>query len=494
MNSTILKSLLLAFVVWFNVYAFNTNIPTKPLLMMHLALAIAILTVIFLLKNNMVNLLLLWFLLVLFQRSLGAIAIPMLPDIAPERIIMILIVVIFIVEMTMQQRRVLSFSAAEIAMMIFSVYVIFSMIISGTIVDKKHGLTLGLYLGAYGIPFFIFFISKNIIDDETKIKKFFFLLAVIGLYLGITAMLGYFQVFPRYFGAGEARAGGPFDQPGVNGTVMGMLLFAGIFLLLHENKRWKKYLYVISLICLPVGILFALTRSAWFASLVAIFTVPILIPRSRKPFFVSLLIVSFLSLLFIFANLHETKTRKFANEVEFVTKKATLMERIVNRTTATASVTGRQGLYKTAFNMFFDKPFFGHGYGAFLQSKKEFGIDDQLLYGKENRFEARQAGLHDTIIALLLDLGITGLSLYLFILIYIVNCSIKLYIKLPRETFLGKDLIAACIGMFIVSLICSEFFDMRFFIFHNSLFFCIAGITVGLYQRMLRNEAIGNTA
>lgn len=502
MNTTILKSLLLIFVILINIFAFYAHIPTGILLKMHLALAIAILVIIFIFKNDMLNLLILWFFLVLFKASGGAIKLPFLPDIFPERIIMVLIALIFIIELMLKKREILKFSAAEIAMMLFSLYLIFSIIIAGTYINEEKGFSPGMFLNTYGFPFVIFFISKNIIDNESKIRKFFFFLSFIGLYLGLTSIFEYFQlkqfVFPRYImsewiGGFYGRARGPFLQPAVNGTVMGILIFVSASLLLHENKGWKKYFYVISIICLLMGILFTLTRSCWVATLAAIFTMPILIPRVRKLFFISLVTITILSLFIM--KYSEIRTRGFADEGDLYKKKATLVEKIVFRTTTESSVYGRVNLYKAAFILFLDSPFFGHGYGAFQQAKQGYGINLQLLYSSAN--EARIAGIHDTTMSLLVDLGLVGVILYLFIMIYILNICRKLYNKLPREIFSGKDLLASSVGMFIVYLVSSQMFDMRFFLFPNCLFFCVAGILVGLYQRMLRSEInfqLGKTA
>lgn len=494
MNSTILKSLLLTFVIFESGFAFYKHIPTEQFLRMQFAMGIAIVLLFFILKNDMLKLLLLWFIVALFKGATGGAKLTYLPDIFADRMILVLIAVIFTVEMLMKKIRVLSFSAAEVAMIGFSIYVIFSMIISGTISEQGQGVSPGKFLTAYGFPFAIFFISKNIANDENKIKKIFFLFVFIGLYLGITAIIEYFQwrqlLFPRYlWRARPGRAGGPFLHPAVNGIVMGMLLLVPIFLFLHENKRWKKYLYVITAICLLAGILFTFTRSAWVSSLTAIFTVPIFMPRVRKLLFVSFLMIGILSLSFSY--FYDIKIRQL-KEKEFITKNATLIERIVNRFTAEETIEGREDLYKFAFKMFLNKPFLGHGYGGFQQAKKGYGATMLI----SNQFAATRAGIHNTLLSLLVDLGLIGLSFYLFIVIYIVNICRKLYIKLPRETFLGKDLIVACIGIFIVYLISIQFFDVRFVLFPNALFFCIAGITVGLNQRILQNEinlSMGNT-
>ena len=492
MNGTILKSLLLTFVILFNVYAFNTHIPTVPLLKMHLTLAVAILVLMFIVKNNMVTLLSLWFLLVLFQKVTWGSVLPMLPRISPDRIIFILIVLFFLFEFMFKGRKIQAFSSIEMTMIAFSMYILFSMIASGTMI-KATGLSFGVYLVAYGFPFFMFFISKNVIDDENKIKKFFIFLCVIGLYLGLTGIFEYFRldqlVFPRKIvqtmgGGLQARSRGPFLQPAVNGTVIGMIILSTLILLRSECSKWRKNFYIISLISMIVTLLFTFTRSCWLAFIVAIFTIPIFAPRLRGVFIQSLLgLIILILFLSTFVNIN---ARSFGKEDQFYFENATLIEKLVTRFTAESSVTGRVDLLKMGYMVFMDQPFFGHGFGTFGKLVEKYGIS--LEASTLDRDISKIHGIHDTTVALLVDVGLIGVSMYLFILFNILNVYRKLYKKLPREGFLGRELMVICIGTFIVFLINAQFFDMRLYIFPNTLFFCIAGIMVGFYHRLSGNE------
>jgi O-antigen ligase len=396
-------------------------------------------------------------------------------------------------ELLVRKRRIMAVSSIETAMMFFSVYIIFSMIVAGTITNKGRGLALGTFLSAYGIPFFTFFISKNIIDDKHRIKKLFIFLSVIGLYLGLTGIFEYFQlrqfIFPdiimhAHQGVGIGRARGPFLNPAANGSVIGMIIFPTFLLFLKESKKWKKWFYIISLACLNAAPIFTLTRSAWVGFLVAILIVPIFMPRMRKAFLISLVVLSIASLLLI--NFAGTKRKTFTNEGELYIKgNASLIDKIVSRTTTQSTVTARIDLYKMGFVMFLDRPFVGHGYNAFQQSREAYGANMLLLANEKFTQVAR---IHDTLVALLIDIGLFGVSIYLFIIFNILNVCRKLYNKLPRYGFLGKDLVVICTGTFIVYLISSEMYDIRFYYFPNSLFYCLAGIMAGLYQRNLQSE------
>jgi len=492
MSRTVIKSLLLAFVVFSSLFALYQQIPAMKFFSMQLSLGIAIFILFFIVKNEILNLLLLWFIVVLYGIPGASIRLAFLPDIFPERIILILIGGLLILKLIERKIRLLSLSAIEWAMTAFSVYVIFSMIIGGTINIEGEGFSPGKFLIGFGFPFIIFFISKNIVDDDTKIRKVFLLLVIVGLYLGLTAIFEHFNiralVFPRRIMGWQHgyRAAGPFLHAPVNGMVMGMLLSAPIFLFLHENKRLNKLFYFITAICICLGILFSFTRSAWLASFVAMSAIAVFIRPVRRGLFIVLLIGS---MFFLISSYFDINIREI-KEAEFKSKKATFIEQIVNRTLNRETVEGREDMYWAAFQMFLDKPFFGHGYFAFQKYREDF-VSYLLL---DNKFAAQRAGIHNTPIALLVDLGLTGFALYMFMYLYLACIGIQLFIKLPQDTFIGKDFIVALMGMFIVYFINSQFFDVRFFLFPNALFFCLAGIAVGLNQRNLERHKPSNAS
>lgn len=498
MNGTILKYLLLTFVILGNLYAFYEGIPFESLMNIHLMLAVSLLSLLFLSRRDnydtIVNLLLLAFLFILFNKLKIGIKVPKLPNLSVERIILILISLFFVAEFLLVKRRRLLISSMEMAMIFVSGYIIFSMLAAGTTVSKEGGVSMGAFLNAYGIPFFMYFISKNVITDEKAIKKFFFFLSLIGLYLGLTGIFEYFNlkqfIFPRmialeWVGKFHGRARGPFLQAAVNGTVIGMIIFTTFLLFLFETSRLKKTFYIISLMCMTVTLLLTLTRSSWLAFLIAIFVVPIFIPRLRRVFVSSLIILIVLS--FILSVFVTINIRTFKTETDLYAEDATLIEKIVHRYKAKSSVEGRFDLLKMSFILFLEKPLFGHGYGALNELTKEYGISIQQATLDIDI--SRIGSIHDTTVSNLVELGLVGAGLYLFIIFYILNGYRKmLHTKFQIGGFLGKELTVMCLGTFIVFFVNAQLIDMRYFLFPNSLFFCISGIMAGLHHRISRDE------
>ena len=260
----------------FVIYSFFGVYPNVPLLKSYLAAAVVPLLLIYFLKRGLEDLLLLWFILLVFK-EFGALPLPMLPDIFPYRLVWVLMFGIYLFDLILKRReRILPVTGLEVAMILFTILCLSSMLLAGTLYSTEKGLTLSFFLNGYGFPFSIFFISKNVVDNEKQIKKIFIVFALLVLYLGLTGIFEHFQmkqfVFPHYImrsweGGTWGRARGPFMNSSVNGTAIGMMIFMVIYLLLQERIKWKRNLLVIVLVISLVTLLFTLTRASWLAFL-----------------------------------------------------------------------------------------------------------------------------------------------------------------------------------------------------------------------------------
>jgi O-antigen ligase len=486
------KYIFLAIFIILNLFGINKLIPTISLLKFYFILGLIPLVFIFISKFDLtINLLMLFFFFVLFK-ELGQLPLPLLPDLFPWRLIWIILFVVLAYELLSRKReRLLPVTDIEIAMVMFSVVTILSMLSSGTFYQEGKGFTLNYYLNAYGIPFSIFFLAKNIINTQDGIKKLFIFFVIIGLYLGLTGIFEHFEinalVYPkvimnRWQGVSWGRARGPFMNSAVNGTAIGMLIFMVIYVLLQEKIIRNKIFYIITLICALTTLLLTLTRGCWIAFMVALLFAAMFIPQIRR-----LVIASILGLTIIITILFGTKGIQFKStytEAELHASEASLMEKIVYRTQKWKTVTGRIDLYKISLKMFLSKPVFGFGYGAFIEAKEKFILESGDDFSGEAFITERARG-HDTLIGILVDLGLVGFSFLIYIIFRILSTCKKLYRgeNLIDATIIPKDFPVLIASVFIVYLINIQVIDIRNFLFPNSLFFLLAGIIVGIDQR-----------
>lgn len=431
--------------------------------------------IIILLKEDLTNGLLIWILLVLFSVAIGKITLPMLPDISLYRIMWILLVLAFLVQIAFREIDFLPITKIEIMMILFCIICLISMIKAGTIFtrEREQGLVLHSFLNGYAIPFSIFLFAKHIVNNTQRIKKLFQFLLIIGIYLALTGIFEHFRittlVFPRYImnpnaGIHWGRARGPFVQAAVNGTVLGMILVLSIYLVLYKQRKLSRFFYGIPIVLMPITIFFTYTRACWLGLILSILLIPLFYPRVRKFFLLGLFLIVTIA-IFNWSNVMSE-------------------DRTVGGISAMNPVYARANLFGVSLRMFLDRPIFGFGYKTFNRVSPEYFYEISGI-----PLRGRGVASHNTLLTTLVELGIVGFIPLLLIFFYIFRHSIRLYHRLPSNPFLGKGLVAIFWGMSIVFMINIQFIEMRFFLIPNSLFFLLAGIIVGLNQRTLLRKA-----
>lgn len=475
----LLKVVLIIIIVSSSILAITGQIPAVLLNRLVILLAVAPLILIFF-KRHLLTGLLLWLYFLMFRSGLykyGAttLVLPVLPDLSPERISWLCIFTVFIFELVWHQRKVAAFTSVEIGMIFMCLYIMYSMMVADTIYEKGKGLTLNFFLSNYFFPFSAFFLAKNIVDDEQKVRRTFIFVTIIGFYLGLTGIFENFGlwrlVFPRYI-AGESlgmnfgQARGPFLSAGENGLVLSMIFFIAVCLYINTSNKWMKFFLSVTTVLVLLAILFTYQRTVWLGFLVASLTSLIFLPQARK-----------IVLIIVIAAMLVSVIVKFG----FVNSK--MMEQ---RTGAVNSIYGRINLYATAKTMFLEKPLFGFGFNAYKKHNVKY---IRALKGVPySGVMSEKESMHDAWALILVELGLVGFAGMWFIFLAILIKSIRLYLMLPVKGLSGKTIVAAFWGAFIVLLITMEFTGWAGSIFPVSFFFLLAGIIVGMYQRICQGE------
>jgi putative inorganic carbon (HCO3(-)) transporter len=167
------------------------------------------------------------------------------------------------------------------------VVVVFSAISVGTLTTQ-----LGLYalLDRLAIPFLAFTLAPVVYGTERRRLLLARSLAVLGVYLGLTAVfeiLGpHALVFPRFIadpndGITFGRARGPFLASDADGMAMIACGFAGAFLAVRESHRWRATGAVAAVVCV-IGEFLTETRSIWIGAGAGLILVGLLVPRLRR--------------------------------------------------------------------------------------------------------------------------------------------------------------------------------------------------------------------
>ncbi len=437
--------------------------------------AAALFFFILLYKGDIVFGFLVWFLAASFiHRNIFFISLPGWPDIYLERIIFVLIFIIFFIEVFRGKERLLPNTRIEYVMMVLLLILLFSMGLSGFLATRGDEYQpFHIFLTGFLFPFIFYYFGKTVLNTEPRIKILLWGLFWFFSYLVLTAYLEHFKItrfiFPRYisdplFGIHYGRARGPYGNAPVNGWILASLFCTTLYLRSQTKGLVTRGIMLIILLLTPVAIFYTYTRAVWLSFLLA----PILVMFLSKKlllgprFFVFPIIFLILLTFFNWENI-AGKERQLGGVLQL------------------QEIAARTGLYNATKAIFRDTPFFGVGFGRFgrvlpFYAPEAFpGTAPQL------------ASQHNIFFGLLSEVGLIGLTPFVLILYFIIRDSILLFKKLGEEKgFFSRDLVVTFWAIFLIYLVSASFIQTQFFIQANALVFLWAGMVVGFYQRQIR--------
>jgi O-antigen ligase len=386
-----------------------------------------------------------------------------LPGVSLDRALLILILCMWIIQLFLKTVRLLPLTLLEKAMGIFFFYGFISIFVAGDNLSKSFNMALGDLFYLCGIPFLIFFITKNIKFDQNKLNKVMFFFFLIGLYLGFTAICEQYRIhaliFPRYIddpsiGLGWGRARGPFLEAGANGIMLGISILISIYFLLRSEELLKKILFFLGLLIMMAGLFYTKTRACWLGAFLSFVYLYFQLPKARK---------------YLLACGIASCVLGSAWWVFSLGDKESIIERFYDETASS-----RINLLKACWNMFLDRPLFGFGFDSF--QKASLNYFDKIA---GIRFMGRGLVPHNFFAGILAEMGLVGLVVisWIYLKIYKVGIDSKRWGKMTEDKTLLIIFRAMCIIYFINALS----FDIRYIFFVNSFLMFMAGITARVY-------------
>lgn len=266
---------------------------------------------------------------------------------------------------------------------------------------KRIASILCLYIGVYA--FLRRFNIKNIVD---------FILIATGLYL--SSGLIYEIVFGLFTPLKEGYRFAGMFHPNTMGLFCALLLISALSKC-NRGMVWSKYFSIVSVIGFLLLVL-TKSRTMFFAVLCAIISRWILdLPVSRK-LLIATIIGWFICLFLLFVG----------DEAYTLLLKTTQFGRNVNDF---FTLNGRTLLWNECITDYVtQRPFLGYGLGGFWNALHIYDISSSQTWALNNG--------HSVYLDQLLELGITGLSIYLLILITAVMRCIRQY-KVSKDPDYG---------------------------------------------------------
>lgn len=346
---------------------------------------------------------------------------------------------------------------------------------------KYKGLQpVAQWLFFYIVPAGLYFIARYLPDRESFAKIFTFAMIGLGVYLSVTALLEvagiHALIFPRFIINSPmqeflGRGRGPFLNPIANGIVLTICLASSLVWWNQFDHKQRIGILGFSALML-IGIFCTLTRSVWLsAGIVSLGFLWFFSPKKLKAGLMMTVPVAG----FLFFTVGKDKINSFKRDKN------------VSQADMAESIQLRPLLAVIAGRMIEDKPFFGHGFRQYQQTKRIYHFRDNSNLPVQKVLPFVQ---HNVFLAYGVDLGLVGLALYLSLLAFWSWKATWLLID-KNSPGHAKQAAAILLCIIICIVINGMFHDVACIPMLNHYVFCLAGWTVGLYQyQMTKQQSI----
>ncbi len=342
----------------------------------------------------------------------------------------------------------------------------------GAVSQPNDAETWSLFAAKWLVPFTLFQLAAYIFDDAQSLRRFeTFSLIVLG-YLSLTAIFFMIDakqfIFPRYIldeslGYHADRARGPFLQAVANGVTLNLL---GLLALnSFRRKRLRAGLALLFLATLPLAIVATKTRAVWLSFALSILGL-LFFSSSRRLRRACLCLVLAGGIA-------------LAAAVTLSDRNASLTDRLEER----GPVIFRMEIYQAGWEMFLQKPLAGWGADD-MQTELSKRISD---------FHQEQFFFHNTYLEILVQYGLVGLALYLWIVVdlFKLSRSPNRSTATTPSSFLDQEFRSTLWPMLLGVYLLNASFVVMNYQFVNGLLFTLAGL---LAAQNRRHEQVRLTA
>jgi len=270
----------------------------------------------------------------------------------------------------------------------------------------------------YVVPFAMFYIAQLIFSAEKRFRQFEAFTLCVLAYLSFTAIAFLLDarsfIFPKYIldpslGYHVDRARGPFLQAVANGVSLNMLGLLALHAYRRGSARGLKMLALLASV--PLAILATMTRAVWLSFAGSVLALIFLSKSSairRAGLWLS--VVAVLALAAVGTS--SDRSRAFSD-----------------RLTESSPVEFRQAVYAGSWQMFLERPLTGWGFHS---------MPDELpRYVSE--FRGEELYPHNTYLEVLVEQGMLGLALYIWLMWELLRLSRGTVPKAEQNGFLDAE-------------------------------------------------------
>jgi O-antigen ligase len=322
------------------------------------------------------------------------------------------------------------------------------------------------------VPLGMYILAKNLVQSRRDLHRLFWVIALLGFVSGVYAayefttgnvlFTGGASVGKLYRGKTNIRMIlGIWGATGKMGRAVATTIPITFYLFLERKRESaKKILLVAMLAAQFYGLVVAMSRTPWYALLLALFVMQLFYSQFRK-LFIGIVIVAALVLWATWGQVTESQVAERVND------KVSTLE-------------GRQNKWQTAYSMWRAKPIRGWGFGRFSLESERFRTDEQ---------SRQMNNPHNDYLYILVGSGLVGFLPYLAFLLLPLVKSLYLYLKVRSPDWSGfvkVGTISVYWGVMLVLLVTSFTATQNEPVI-RMMAFAVAGAVVGTHEDTLRS-------
>lgn len=403
-----------------------------------------------------------------------------LTDITIERLLFSLILLFLGAGLLTGRVRFKSRITIEIAMGIFILICLLSMVRTGFLpVARDFPSPWSFFITGYLFPFIVFVFAKHYIVSQKDVRVIFQTLFYLGSYLSVIAFfehVGLQQlIFPQYIKdpmisvVHMDRARGPFLNSALNGFGILIGFICGVHLL-QEKRGFVKVCYLAALMTFFPAVYFTQTRSVYLGMLI---TIGVFLGWYRTSFTKWKLLSLPLAIVMIVGIAYSPRLLSTDRREGGVAQ----ME----------EVDVRFALMKKSYVLLAENPLTGIGLGQFIPSSLVGIYKGPVAFSMEALEPQLQ---HNHLLGIATELGIPGFLVYLTLIGMILWRLRQLKGLLPGSGIAGDNLRVAIFAVWCVFLETGLFLETSVNIFIHATPFLFAGLADGLYTRSLVADSL----
>jgi putative inorganic carbon (HCO3(-)) transporter len=323
-----------------------------------------------------------------------------------------------------------------------------------------------LLAAKFFVPFALFHMAGLVFREERELRHFELFALVVLAYLCFTSIAflvgAKAVIFPRFIldeslGYHADRARGPLLQAVANGVSLNLLGVLALHAFLRGRIRGLKAALLLA--SLPIAILATMTRAVWLSFAVSIGLL-IFLSHSRRlrRMCVGVAIVGAVGLLVT---------------LSFDDQRRALMDRLHE----SGPLDFREAVYAGGWQMFLEKPFTGWGVNQMPAelARHVSGYKEKELYP------------HNTYLEMLVEHGVFGLALYVWLMWEIFRLGRGLIPRAERDGLLNRQFHAMWPVLLGVYWVNAAVVVMNYQ-FVNGLLFTMAGMLAAQQRRAAKNQ------